>query len=164
MRGYFAEQDARFSTDMFDAVRSRRPSSLLDFAERLSAVAAFLQLDAAASLAATNKRTANILRQAEFDDSDTLDPSLLEDGAENELFAALQAARVKVAPLISKRAYTDALQQLAGLRKPVDAFFDDVMVMTDDEALRKNRLALLSELRSLFLDVADISRLTPEQE
>jgi glycyl-tRNA synthetase beta chain len=164
MRGYFAERDARFSTDMFEAVRVRQPSSLLDFAERLSAVAAFLRLDAAASLAAANKRTANILRQAKFDDSDALDASLLEDGAENELFAALQVARVKVAPLISKRAYTDALQQLAGLRKPVDAFFDDVMVMTDDEAVRKNRLALLSELRSLFLDVADISRLTPEQE
>jgi len=164
MRGYFSDQDARFSADVFEAVRVRRPSSLLDFSERLSAVASFLQLDAAASLAAANKRTANILRQAEFSDGTELDASLFEDDAETKLFIALQTARKTVAPLIEKRAYTDALQQLAALRAPVDEFFDDVMVMTDDEAIRNNRLALLSELRSLFLDIADISRLTPEQE
>jgi len=164
MRGYFSDQNARFSADVFEAVRVRRPSSLLDFAERLAAVASFLQLDAAASLAAANKRTANILRQAEFSDGIELDASLFEDDAETKLFIALQTARKTVAPLIERRAYTDALQQLAALRAPVDVFFDDVMVMTDDEAIRNNRLALLSELRSLFLDIADISRLTPEQE
>lgn len=164
MRGYFSERDGRFSADMFDAVRARQPSSLLDFAERLSAVAAFLQLDAAASLAAANKRTANILRQAEIADGTELDAQLFAEDAERKLFVALQTARKNVAPLIEKRAYTDALQQLAALRAPVDEFFDDVMVMTDDEAIRNNRLALLAELRSLFLDIADISRLTPEQE
>jgi len=164
MRGYFSEQDSRFSADVFEAVRIRRPSSLLDFAERLAAVASFLQLDAASSLAAANKRTANILRQAEFADGTALDASLFEEDAETKLFIALQTARKHVAPLIEKRAYTDALQQLAALRAPVDEFFDDVMVMTDNEVVRNNRLALLSELRSLFLDIADISRLTPEQE
>jgi glycyl-tRNA synthetase beta chain len=164
MRGYFSDQDSRFSADVFEAVRVRRPSSLLDFAERLAAVASFLQLDAASSLAAANKRTANILRQAEFADGTALDATLFEEEAETKLFIALQTARKHVAPLIEKRAYTDALQQLAALRAPVDEFFDDVMVMTDDEAIRNNRLALLSELRSLFLDIADISRLTPEQE
>lgn len=164
MRGYISEQDSRFSADMFEAVRSRRPASLLDFAERLSAVASFLQLDAAASLAAANKRTANILRQAEFEDGATLDEALFEEDAEETLFDALQRAREKVAPLIQKRAYTDALEQLATLRAPVDAFFDEVMVMTDVKVVRNNRLALLSELRALFLDIADISRLTPEQE
>jgi glycyl-tRNA synthetase beta chain len=149
---------------MFDAVRARRPSSLLDFAERLAAVASFLQLDAASSLAAANKRTANILRQAEFTDGVALDATLFEEEAETKLFIALQTARKIVAPLIERRAYTDALQQLAALREPVDTFFDDVMVMTDDEAVRKNRLALLAELRALFLGIADISRLTPEQE
>ena len=164
MRGYFSEQDSRISADVFEAVRVRRPSSLLDFAERLAAVASFLQLDAASSLAAANKRTANILRQAEFANETALDASLFEEDAETKLFIALQTARKHVAPLIEKRAYTDALQQLAALRAPVDEFFDDVMVMTDDEVVRNNRLALLSELRSLFLDIADISRLTPEQE
>jgi glycyl-tRNA synthetase beta chain len=164
MRGYISEQDSRFSADMFEAVRVRRPASLLDFAERLAAVASFLQLDAAGSLAAANKRTANILRQAEFADGIALDASLFEEDAETKLFIALQTARKIVAPLIEKRAYTDALQQLAALRAPVDEFFDNVMVMTDNEAIRNNRLALLSELRSLFLDIADISRLTPEQE
>jgi glycyl-tRNA synthetase beta chain len=164
MRGYFSEQDSRFSADVFEAVRVRRPSSLLDFAERLAAVASFLQLDAAGGLAAANKRTANILRQAEFADGTALDATLFEEEAERKLFIALQTARKNVAPLIEKRAYTDALQQLAALRAPVDEFFDDVMVMTDDQAIRNNRLTLLSELRSLFLDIADISRLTPEQE
>ena len=164
MRGYFSEKDSRFSADVFEAVRVRRPSSLLDFAERLAAVASFLQLDAAGSLAAANKRTANILRQAEFSDGTALDATLFEEEAETKLFIALQTARKIVAPLIEKRAYTEALQQLAALRAPVDEFFDDVMVMTDDEVVRNNRLALLSELRSLFLDIADISRLTPEQE
>jgi glycyl-tRNA synthetase beta chain len=149
---------------MFEAVRAGHPSSLLDFAERLSAVAAFLQLDAAASLAAANKRTANILRQVEIADGTALDAQLFAEDAERKLFIALQTARKNVAPLIEKRAYTDALQQLAALHAPVDEFFDDVMVMTDDVAIRNNRLALLTELRSLFLDIADISRLTPEQE
>jgi len=164
MRGYISEQDSRFSADVFEAVRVRRPASLLDFAERLAAVASFLQLDAAHSLAAANKRTANILRQAEFTDGTALDATLFEEDAERKLFIALQTARKSVAPLIEKRVYTDALQQLAALRAPVDEFFDDVMVMTDDEGVRNNRLALVSELRSLFLDIADISRLTPEQE
>ena len=164
MRGYFSEQDPRFSTDMFEAVRARQPASLLDFAERLAAVASFLQLDAAASLAAANKRTANILRQAEFADDATLDAALFEEEAETTLYIALQTARKIVAPLIEKREYTDALQQLAALREPVDAFFDNVMVMADNAAVRNNRLALLAELRALFLYIADISRLTPEKE
>ena len=63
-------------------------------------------------------------------------------------------------PLLESRDYTEALRELAGLREAVDQFFDDVMVMVDDESLRNNRLALLSELRALFLDVADLSRLS----
>ena len=102
--------------------------------------------------------------QAEFAGGTELDATLFEEVAERRLFIALQTARKTVAPLIEKRAYADALQQLAALHAPVDEFFDDVMVMTDDAAIRNNRLALLSELRSLFLDIADISRLTPEQE
>ena len=76
----------------------------------------------------------------------------------------MQSARRDIEPLVRERAYEDSLRRLAELRTPIDSFFDDVMVMTDDEALRDNRLALLGELRALFLDVADISRLTPTQD
>ena len=166
LKSYFLERNDAYTSDMFEAVRARRPASLVDFQERLGAVADFIKLDSAVSLAAANKRTANILRQAGIDGKgDTvLDSALFTDEAERVLFHALQAARNDVAPLIANRAYGDSMRRLAELRTTVDAFFDDVMVMTDDVALRNNRLALLSELRALFLDVADISRLTPAQE
>jgi glycyl-tRNA synthetase beta chain len=149
---------------MFEAVRARRPSSLVDFDQRLAAVAEFIELDEAVSLAAANKRTANILRQADVLESDkpvALDPELLVDDAERVLYHAMQAAREDIVPLIEERAYGVAMRRLAELRTPVDAFFDDVMVMADDVALRTNRLALLADLRALLVGVADISRLTP---
>ena len=111
-----------------------------------------------------NKRTANILRQAEYTGDGKLDKALFSDAAETALYESVEAAQESVRPLLEKRAYTDALTRLAELRQPVDTFFDEVMVMTDDEAVRQNRLALLSELRTLFLDIADVSRLTPGQE
>ena len=84
---------------------------------------------------------------------------LLEDGAELALWNALQAARDNVEPKLEEREYTAALDELATLRGAVDTFFDDVMVMADDESVRNNRLALLTELRALFLGIADISKL-----
>ena len=84
----------------------------------------------------------------------------LEEDAERALYDALVAAGEAVRPLLDERDYTRALQALAALRQPVDRFFDDVMVMTDDAAIRSNRLALLGALRALFLDVADISQLS----
>ena len=164
LRRYYLDQDAGITTEMFEAVRAKRPASLTDFDQRLKAVAAFSRLEPAASLAAANKRTANILRQAEYRDEGKLDKTLFSDAAETALYESVEAAQQSVRPLLEKRAYTDALTQLAELRQPVDTFFDEVMVMTDDEAVRQNRLALLSELRTLFLDIADISRLTPGQE
>ncbi len=164
LRRYYLDQDATISTEMFEAVRAKRPASLTDFDERLKAVAAFSRLEPAASLAAANKRTANILKQAEYNDSGKLDPALLEDAAEKALYEALKTAEQRVRPLVEKRAYTEALTELSSLRQAVDTFFDEVMVMTDDKALRQNRLALLSELRALFLNIADVSRLTPGQE
>jgi glycyl-tRNA synthetase beta chain len=83
----------------------------------------------------------------------------LTEDAETALWAALGSARETVAPLVASRDYTAALTALAELRTPVDRFFDDVMVMTDDETARNNRLALLADLRALFLDIADVSRL-----
>lgn len=167
LRGYFLDSGQEITADMFEAVRVRRPASLVDFRERLFAVADFMTLEPAVSLSAANKRTANILRQAGVD-SDTagapLDSALLMDDAERVLYHAMQSAQKDIAPLIAKRAYTDALRRLAELRTPVDAFFDDVMVMTDDPNIRTNRLTLLAELRALFLDIADISRLMPAQD
>ena len=154
----------RYSADMFDAVRVKRPTSLVDFRARLEAVAEFIELEPAVALAAANKRTANILRHAGFEAAGALDASLLSEDAEVVLFHAMQAARKDVEPLIHRRAYAESLKRLSELRTPVDAFFDDVMVMTEDDAVRHNRLSLLADLRGLFLDVADISRLTPAQD
>jgi glycyl-tRNA synthetase beta chain len=159
MRPWYADR-MRMPAEVFESVRVRRPESLLDFDARLKAVAAFVELEPAATLAAANKRIANILRQADFERSASIDLALLQEPAEKALHAALQAADQDVRPLLQRRDYTEALERLAGLRDAVDLFFDSVMVMTDDDALRRNRLALLADLRGLFLEVADISRLS----
>ncbi len=160
LRRYFLDRDASLATETFDAVRARAPVSLVDFDRRLAAVQDFISLDAAASLASANKRIANILRQAGDDHTGDVNKNLLQDPAEEALFAALGNASETVRPMLEERQYTEALSALAALREPVDRFFDDVMVMVDDEALKNNRLALLGGLRKLFLNVADISRLS----
>ncbi len=160
LRRYFLDRDTSLATETFDAVMAREPASLVDFDQRLHAVQDFLGLDEAESLAAANKRIANILRQADAAADGSVAENLLEDGAERALFKALSNVSKTVAPKLGERQYTDALRELAGLKEPVDSFFDDVMVMVDDESVRNNRLAMLSQLRALFLDVADISRLS----
>ncbi len=160
LRRYFLDRDADLATETFDAVLERQPASLVDFELRLQAVQAFLELDEAQSLASANKRIANILRQAEVTETSEISEKRFEEDAERALHDALVAAGATVRPLLDERDYTRALQELAALREPVDRFFDDVMVMADDEAVRNNRLALLDALRALFLDVADISRLS----
>ena len=159
LRRYFLDRDAGLDTETFDAVLVRQPSSLVDFERRLDAVQAFIRLDAASSLAAANKRIANILKQAGDQGDVAVKEKLLEDDAELELWSALKMARETLDPMLERREYTAALTELAKLRGVIDKFFDDVMVMADDEATKNNRLALLTELRALFLDVADISRL-----
>jgi glycyl-tRNA synthetase beta chain len=160
LRRYFLDRDADLDTETFDAVMARQPSSLVDFELRLQAVQAFLELDEAQSLASANKRIANILRQAGTTETTDISKKLLEEAAERALYDALVSAEATVRPLLDARDYTRALQELAALREPVDRFFDDVMVMADDEDVKTNRLALLGGLRALFLDVADISRLS----
>jgi glycyl-tRNA synthetase beta chain len=160
LRRYFLDRDAGLSTETFDAVMVRRPASLVDFDRRLAAVQTFARLEQAESLAAANKRIANILRQAGDPEGLEVMEKKLELDAEKALFSALAQARETVGPLLAERRYARVLGELADLRDPVDRFFDDVMVMVDDEAVRNNRLALLGELRALFLDVADISRLS----
>jgi glycyl-tRNA synthetase beta chain len=155
-RGYFLE--AGVAHDVFDAVLAQRPEEPFDFSERVTAVTAFRRLPEAESLSAANKRIANILKKVDRVDT-RIDESLLQDAAEKDLYQTLNQLTDTVTPLFDKRDYQQALSQLAKLREPVDRFFDDVMVMADDNKLKNNRLALLQSLRSLFLRVADLSRL-----
>jgi glycyl-tRNA synthetase beta chain len=155
LRGYYAEKG--IASDQFDAVRTIEPETLTDFDARLRAVADFAALPDAAALAAANKRIGNILRQAGDPGGAKVDTALLDDGAERDLHAKIEGVQEKISPLIAQRRYVDTLRALAALRAPVDAFFDGVMVMADDAAKRRNRLALLGGLRRMFLQVADIS-------
>ncbi len=160
LKRYFLDRDSKLAPETFEAVMARRPASLVDFDRRLAAVQTFARLEQAESLAAANKRIANILRKADATEGLKLSRKLLAEKAEVALYNALDNAEHKVRPLIETRQYAEALNALADLRDPVDRFFDEVMVMADDAAVRDNRLALLGALRALFLDVADISRLS----
>jgi glycyl-tRNA synthetase beta chain len=161
LRGYYLEggSDLSVTTEMFDAVLANRPASPLDFDRRLRALSAFLKLGDAQSLAAANKRISNILRKSGRESFGAIDSALLPDAAERVLHDQVVAMTKVTEPLFAARDYEQALIKLAGLRAAVDAFFDGVMVMADDEALRNNRLALLAQLRGLFAHVADLSRL-----
>jgi glycyl-tRNA synthetase beta chain len=161
LRGYYLEGGGSLvaSHDAFAAVLARRPPSLVDFHERLSAVLEFQRLEAAGALAAANKRIANILRQADGGVAGAVDDALLQAGAEQALHERVEALAGDVAPLVAERRYREALEKLAGLREVVDRFFDEVLVMDPDPAVRDNRLALLARLRALFADIADVSRL-----
>ncbi|UCC15106.1 MAG: glycine--tRNA ligase subunit beta, partial [Gammaproteobacteria bacterium] len=161
LRTYYQEGvgGTKAPVDVFEAVHARRPVSALDFHRRLCAVLEFTSLPAAASLAAANKRVANILRQAGVTETRLPDAEWMAEKEEQELNAALEALRSDVDPLLEQRDYKAAMERLASLREPVDAFFDEVMVMTEDPAQKANRLALLSQMRELFLHTADLSRL-----
>ena len=156
---YLADEQMNIGHDVFDAVLARSPVSPLDFHQRLIAVRAFQAMPSADSLAAANKRIANILRKNE--DSLPADPDagLLNEPSEQLLYDQLQDMLLKIQPMLDQRRYQDSLENLAGLGPAVDAFFDNVMVMDEDAALRTNRLALLTQLRGLFLHTADLSRL-----
>ncbi len=157
LRGYYI--DRGIPGEAFEAVRALAPADLTDFDRRLAAVVEFARLPEATALASANKRIGNILRQAGSVTHGAIDEGLLEEGAERDLVAALRAAQVDTAPLIAARDYVGLLQRLAHLREPVDRYFEAVMVMADDAAVRANRLNLLAALRTLFLKVADISLL-----
>ncbi|MGO2242476.1 MAG: glycine--tRNA ligase subunit beta [Halomonas sp.] len=152
-------QDEGISAEMYLAVRARPVTNPLDFARRLRAVKAFAQRDEAAALASANKRVSNILTKQANTDITQVDSTLLAEDAEKKLFDAVMANQALVAPLFALGDYQKALDILATLREPVDAFFDQVMVMADDPAIQRNRLALLASLQGLFLEVADISLL-----
>ena len=136
----------------------------LDLLEaRLAALAAFRRLPAFESLTAANKRIGNILRKSAgegaADDKASVDPALLKEAAERDLNDALVKLQPQVQGHLQQQDFTAALQALAALQAPVDAFFEQVMVNAEDPALRRNRLALLGGLHALMNQVADLSQL-----
>lgn len=157
LKAYY--HDAGVAQDTFEAVLAQRPTQPTDFDARLKAVTAFRQLAEAESLASANKRIGNILKKAEETIPENVNASLLQDEEEKALNNQVDDMTKTVSPLFASRDYEAALKQLAGLREAVDNFFDKVMVMDKDASIRANRLALLNRLRSLFLQVADLSHL-----
>ncbi len=156
-RAMYEEQGIR--PEVIAAVQAQRPAQPYDFDQRVKAVAHFATLPEAEALAAGNKRVSNILAKESVPEGATVNAALLSENAEKALADAVAKLESELAPLFEKREYTPALNKLAALRPQVDAFFTDVMVMADDAAVKANRLALLARLRSLFLQVADISLL-----
>jgi glycyl-tRNA synthetase beta chain len=150
-------QEEGHSVDTIQAVLARRPTKPADFDARMKAVSHFRTLPEAATLAAANKRVSNILAKSTEVLADRVHASVLKEAAEIKLATHLVVLRDKLEPLFAEGRYQEALSELAALREPVDDFFEQVMVMAEDEQVRINRLTLLSKLRDLFLQVADIS-------
>lgn len=156
-RAMYTEQGV--SVDTIQAVQAINPHMPLDFDQRIRAVQTFSELPQAEKLADSNKRVANILAKSEVNVADTVDEALLSEAAEQTLYQAVQQAQMAVKPLLETADYTQVLQTLVSLDAPLTQFFADVMVNSEDAALKNNRLALLKQVRALFLTVADISEL-----
>ena len=156
-RPWYTEQGV--DVDVIQAVLARRPTKPADFNKRIEAVTQFKALAASSSLAAANKRVSNILNKFDGQLADNINSKLLTEADEQVLADSLNRLEKTVQPLFAAQDYATALQQLAELKEPIDHFFDSVMVMSEDEAVKINRLTLLSQLRALFLQIADISLL-----
>lgn len=152
-------QDEGYAVDTIQAVLARRPTRPADFDARVKAVSHFRTLDEAAALAAANKRVSNILAKSDETLNDAIRASVLKEDAEIRLATQLVVLHDKLKSVFEEGRYQEALSELAALREPVDQFFESVMVNVEDKEVRINRLTLLSELRELFLQVADISLL-----
>ncbi len=159
LRGLLAERDPAASAEMIDAVLAQRPRSPVDAERRLAALRRFTVLPDAAVLSALNKRIVNILRKNPPPAEASVRPEALALAEERTLHGALAALTGDIAAAVAGRDYGRGLELLAGLRAPVDAFFETVMVMDEDPAKRSNRLALLRDARDLLGAVADLSRL-----
>jgi len=155
LRVYYT--DAGIERDVFEAVMSRRPTRPCDFDSRLRAVESFRKLPEAESLTVANKRIYNILRQASDVIPEFMNNKLFKEDAEQALAERMSTLSAEVHPLLDQGDYTEALKRLASLRSPVDVFFDNVMVMSDDQDIRVNRLALLNNMHNLFMRVADLT-------
>jgi glycyl-tRNA synthetase beta chain len=161
--GYYAERG--ISGDVVEAVLSIDPRVPSDADRRILAVAAFRRLDAAEALSAANKRIRNILKKSEAGGAVpplAFAPERLVEDAERALADGIEQMRMRTTPMLEAQDYEGMLTTLAGLHGKVDRFFDEVMVMDEDPALRANRLALLRSLEELFLATADIACLQPE--
>jgi glycyl-tRNA synthetase beta chain len=154
-------RDAGYSANEVESVLCMRPVRLDLVPHQLAAVRAFAGLPEAESLAAANKRVANILRQAaaKGESFQNAEAKMLQEPGERALFDALRTASQQATPRFERGDFTGYLKTFAVLKTPVDAFFDTVMVMVDDSALRQNRLALLADLRQAMNRVADLSKL-----
>ena len=157
LQAYYVDQG--IGRDLFDAVLSRRPTQPRDFDLRVCAVEAFRQLPQAEPLAAANKRIANILKKVDGEIPAVIDPSLLSDASELALFKAFTDLTAVVTPLFDAGDYAAALTELASMQAVVDLFFEQVMVMAEDDAVRHNRIALLNGVHGLFMQAADLARL-----
>ncbi|RLC96246.1 MAG: glycine--tRNA ligase subunit beta, partial [Chloroflexi bacterium] len=157
LKGIYLEQGV--SANVFEAVARVQPDSVVDFDRRISGVITFERQAEAEALAAANKRIRNILRKAGERPPENTDPSLFEGNEEQLLHQLVEQKTQQIEPMLAVFDYEAVLLSLAELRQPVDHFFDEVMVMVGDPALRANRLALLNQLSQLFLKVADISRI-----
>ena len=155
LKGEFT--DDGYSVGLVNSVASVHPASLPDFIQRIEAVSDFSSLDEADNLAAANKRIHNILRKNTESLPEATDPGLFENSAETNLFDAVTEKESAIQPLIESNNYKGILSELAALKEPIDTFFDDVMVMADNEQVRLNRLSLLQRVTRLFLLVADVS-------
>lgn len=156
LRGLLRERG--YAVNEIEAVVAQQPDQLADITERLDAVRTFAALPEAEALAAANKRIANILKKVEGQPSRVM-PELLKEVAEEALYSAMTLLQPQINTAFAQGDFTGTLKNLAQLRNNVDAFFNDVMVMAEDERLRNNRIALLSQLHGMMNRVADISKL-----
>ncbi len=156
LRGYLRERE--FSSDEIEAVVCQNPTRIDLVIPRLEAVCAFRKLPEAATLAAANKRIQNILKKTDTVNAE-IQVGLLQEDAERSLYEVVQRLEPQVEAGMQKQDYTAMLTLLASARTAVDEFFDKVMVMAEDHAVRVNRLALLKRLGDLMNQVADISKL-----
>lgn len=158
LRAWYQEQG--LPADVFASVAALGITHPLDIHRRIKAVQAFKKLHEAETLSVANKRVSNILtRYTHAIDAKAVDPQFFETEAEQDLARQLDAKSQTVARLYEIGKYDEVLLQLADLRQPIDNFFDQVMVMTEDKARRENRILMLKQLRALFLQVADIALL-----
>ena len=158
LRGYYLDQD-QFTSEMFTSVAATEPTRPLDFNKRVLGVLDFMPMDEAPSLIAANKRIANILKKEASDSAMAINPDLFSEKAEVALSQALEGLREQLESSTAAGQYKEALVQLASLREPVDNFFDQVMVMHEDQSIKNNRVALLTDVRKLFLRIADVQHL-----
>ena len=156
LRNYLRERG--YTAQEIDAVLAQEPRRLDDLLQRLDAVHAFAQLPQAQALSAANKRIANILKKTTTT-TGTVNAALFQERAEQDLHSAVEQLRPSVEHAFAQRDFSGGLCKLAQLRDAIDHFFDQVMVMSEDQTQRQNRIALLAQLHTMMNRIADLSRL-----